>query len=402
MTRTSAATRPLFVLIGGGAVLALALGIRQSFGLWQVPLTEAHGWGREVFATAIAVQNILWGITQPLFGAAADRWGCGRVTAVSGLLYAAGLYFMATAGTPTGFYLSSGVMIGLALSGTGFAVIFGAVGRAYPPEKRSMALGIASAYGSFGQFAMAPVSQGAIGFFGWEQALIWIALLSLVMVVMARPLGGRPAQAAAMERQSLGQALKLARGHAGYFYLIAGFFVCGFHITFIATHMPAYLTDRGLTAEDGAVALMLIGLGNIVGSVICGWLGGRYSKKWTLSAIYVARAGVILFLIYAPFSQWTAYAFAGAMGLLWLGTVPLTSGLVAQIFGPQNLGALFGIVFFSHQAGAFLGVWLGGYVFDTTGSYDPVWWTAVALGLVAALLHLPINERPLTAARAAG
>ena len=264
---------------------------------------------------------------------------------------------------------------------------------AYPPEKRSMALGIASAYGSFGQFAMAPVSQGAIGVFGWEQALIYIAVLSLVAVALARPLSGAPAPAAAGQHQSLGQALRLARGHPGYLYLTAGFFVCGFHITFIATHLPAYLTDRGLEAGAGAVALMLIGLANILGSAACGWLGGRYSKKWTLSAMYVLRSIAVLGLLYAPFSEWTAYAFAFGMGLLWLGTVPLTSGLVAQIFGPQNLGALFGIVFFSHQAGAFLGVWLGGYVYDATGSYDPVWWTAIALGLLAALLHLPIDER---------
>ena len=401
MTATRTVSKPLVVLLAGGAVLALALGIRQSFGLFLTPMSADLGWGREVFATAIAIQNILWGLTQPLFGAAADRWGGGRVTVLGGLLYAGGLYLMATAETQTGLYLSAGVMIGLALSGTSFAVVLGAIGRAYPPEKRSLALGIASAYGSFGQFALVPIGQASIGMLGWQQTLIYIAVLALVTVALAVPLSGKPQQAAGTAPQSLATALRLARGHTGYLYLSAGFFVCGFHITFIATHMPAYLTDRGLSAGQGAAALMLIGLFNIVGSALFGWLGGRYSKKWSLSAIYLARSVAVLFLLYAPFSQWTAYVFAASMGLLWLGTVPLTSGLVAQIFGPQNLGALFGIVFFAHQAGAFLGVWMGGYIFDLTGSYDPVWWTAVALGLLAALLHLPIDEKPLVPASAA-
>ena len=401
MNRWMADNRPLVVLLAGGAVLALALGIRQAFGLFLAPMSSDLGWGREVFAMAIAIQNILWGLTQPLFGAAADRWGGGRVTVLGGLLYAGGLWLMATADTPGMLYLSTGVMIGMALSGTSFAVVLGAIGRAYPPEKRSFALGIASAYGSFGQFALVPMGQAFIGSIGWQQTLVYVALLALVTVALAVPLSGKPQPVADEAKQTLRAALKLAGAHSGYLYLTAGFFVCGFHITFIATHMPAYLGDRGLTPGQGAAALMLIGLFNIVGSAACGWLGGRYSKKWTLSAVYLARSVIILGLLYLPFSEWTAYVFAASMGLLWLGTVPLTSGLVAQIFGPQNLGALFGIVFFSHQAGAFLGVWLGGYVFDLTGNYDPVWWTAIALGLLAALLHMPINEDPVVEPRAA-
>jgi predicted MFS family arabinose efflux permease len=387
----------LLVLVGGGAVIALSIGIRQSFGLFLQPMSEALGSGREVFAMAIAVQNLVWGATQPFFGAAADRWGAGRVVAASGLLYALGLYLMGAGSSEGELYLSGGLVIGLALSGTSFAVVLGAVGRAFTPDQRPMALGLASAGGSFGQFAMVPLGQAFISEYGWSLALMIMAALALSMVLLAMTLAQRAENqpVAAPSAASLGEAMAEARHHRGYHLLVAGFFVCGFHITFIATHLPAYLNDRGLAADEAAFALALIGLFNIFGSIACGMAGGRFAKKNVLALLYLARAVVILGMLLAPLAAWSAYVFTALMGLLWLGTVPLTSALVAQVFGPRYMGALFGIVFFSHQIGAFIGVWLGGYVYDLTGSYDVVWWISIVLGLVAAALHWPINERPL-------
>ena len=390
------------VLICGGIVLSLSIGIRQSFGLFLAPMSTDLGWGREVFAFAIAVQNILWGATQPFFGMAADRWGGGRILAVSGALYALGLYLMSTTADVAAFNISAGLLIGLALSGTSFAVVLGAVGRAFPPEKRSAALGIASAGGSFGQFIMVPLGQAAIDAYGWSLTFVLLACLAALMVALAVPLAGKPQVAAdAGGSQSIGEALAEARRHPGFLYLNAGFFVCGFHITFIGTHLPAYLTDLGLSATAASVSLALVGLFNIIGSLACGAAGGRYSKKYLLSGVYLARSAIILAFLLAPASNISAYLFGAGMGLLWLGTVPLTSALVAQIFGPRYMSTLFGIVFFSHQVGAFLGVWFGGRIYDTTGSYDTVWWIAIALGLLAAALHLPINERPVPRLRPA-
>ena len=390
------------VLICGGIVLSLSIGIRQSFGLFLAPMSTDLGWGREVFAFAIAVQNILWGATQPFFGMAADRWGGGRILAVSGAFYVLGLYLMSTTAGVAEFNISAGILIGLALSGTSFAVVLGAVGRAFPPEKRSAALGIASAGGSFGQFVMVPLGQAAIDAYGWSLTFVLLACLAALMVALAAPLAGKPRVAVdAGGAQSMGEALAEARRHPGFLYLNAGFFVCGFHITFIGTHLPAYLTDLGLSATAASVSLALVGLFNIVGSLACGVAGGRYSKKYLLSGVYLARSVIILAFLLAPASNLSAYLFGAGMGLLWLGTVPLTSALVAQIFGPRYMSTLFGIVFFSHQVGAFLGVWLGGRIYDTTGSYDMVWWIAIALGLLAAALHLPINERPVPRLRPA-
>lgn len=383
-------------------MLSLSIGIRQSFGLFLAPMSTDLGWGREVFAFAIAVQNILWGATQPFFGMAADRWGGGRILAVSGVLYALGLYLMSTTSGVAEFNISAGILIGLALSGTSFAVVLGAVGRAFPPEKRSAALGIASAGGSFGQFVMVPMGQAAIDAYGWSLTFVLLACLAALMVALAAPLAGKPQVAVdAGGSQSLGEALAEARRHPGFLYLNAGFFVCGFHITFIGTHLPAYLTDLGLSATAASVSLALVGLFNIIGSLACGAAGGRYSKKYLLSGVYLARSVIILVFLLAPASNVSAYLFGAGMGLLWLGTVPLTSALVAQIFGPRYMSTLFGIVFFSHQVGAFLGVWLGGRVYDVTGSYDLVWWIAIVLGLLAAALHLPINERPVPRLRLA-
>jgi len=399
MTRAQVMGGSLAVLLGGGAIVALSIGIRQTFGLFLPPMTEDLGWGRETFAAAIAVQNLVWGATQPIFGAAADRWGSRRVVIASAALYAVGLYLMATTSGSGQLFLSTGLLIGLALSGTSFAVVLGAVSRAFPPQSRSMALGLVSAGGSFGQFAMVPLGQAFIAGYGWSTALMLIAVLALAMALLAGSLGGRPdAAPAAGEVEpaaSIGAALREAGGHRGYRLLVAGFFVCGFHITFIGTHLPAYFADRGLQPTQAATALALIGLFNIVGSALCGYCGGHFAKKNVLSLLYLARAGVILAMLLVPLTPLAAYAFAAAMGLLWLGTVPLTNALVAQVFGPRYVGTLFGVVFFSHQIGAALGVWLGGLVFDATGSYDIVWWLAIALGLLAAALHMPIDERPL-------
>jgi len=386
----------MVALIAGGVILSLALGIRQSFGLYLPPLSAELGWGRETFALAIAVQNLLWGLSQPAFGWLADRWGGGRVIAGGALLYAAGLYLMGTTESALELHFSAGLLIGLGLSGTSFAVVLGGVARAFPPERRSIALGIASAGGSIGQFVMVPLGQQFIAVYGWSGALFVVAALSLVMVPLAAGLAGKPREAASEPAPlPAGRALAEAAGHRGYLYLTAGFFVCGFHITFIATHLPAYLTDLEISAQAAAMALALIGLFNIAGSLACGYLGQRLSKKWVLAALYTVRGVAITAFILVPATPWTAYVFAAVMGLTWLGTVPLTSALVAQMFGPRYLGTLFGLVFLSHQLGGFLGVWLGGRLYDVTGSYDVVWWLGVALAALAALLHAPIDEKPV-------
>ncbi len=405
MNGVSAWRTPLVVLAAGGLVLTLSIGIRQSFGLFLQPMSLDLGWGREVFALAIAVQNLLWGATQPFIGALADRYGPGRVIAAGGACYALGLWLMAQTSGAADFHFSAGLLVALGLAGTSFATVFGAVSRVTPPERRSLALGIVGAGGSLGQFLMLPIGQRLIDAVDWRGTFAIYAVVALAMIGLAWALAGKT-PAPAGPRQSFAAALKEASRHSGYLLLTAGFFVCGFHVTFIATHLPAYLSDRGVPPSDAAIALALIGLFNIIGSLASGAAGQRFSKKYVLCLIYAARAVAIAVFITLPMSPWTAWIFAAVMGLLWLGTVPLTSGLVAQIFGPQYMGTLFGIVFFSHQVGAFLGAWLGGKLFDATGSYAVVWWIAVGLGVLAMLLHLPINERPMArlqaAARAAG
>jgi predicted MFS family arabinose efflux permease len=299
---------------------------------------------------------------------------------------------MAQTGSPLELYLSAGVLLGLALSGTGFAVVLAAVGRNVAPERRSAALGITTALGSIGQFLMPPLGQALIAAYGWQTALVLLAFGSLLTVAAALGVQGRP-QAAVGDRQSLGEALAEARRHGGYLLLTAGFFVCGWHLAFIAVHLPAYLADGGLSSATAAWCLALVGLFNVIGSYTAGVLGGRLSKKSCLSVLYLARAVVILGFVMLPLSATSALVFSALMGLLWLSTVPLTSGLVAQIFGPRYMATLFGFVFFSHQVGSFLGVWLGGYLYDAYGSYDLIWWLSIALGLIAALLHWPIDER---------
>ncbi|MGF1641256.1 MAG: MFS transporter [Rhodospirillales bacterium] len=398
--------RATIALICGALVLTLAMGIRQTFGLFLSPMSIDLGIGRESFALAMAIQNLLWGALQPLTGMIADRYGAGRVLAAGVVAYVAGLLVMSGATGTFGIYLGGGVLVGLAMSCTSFAVVLGAIGRAVTAEKRSMALGVASAGGSFGQFVMAPVGQGLITANGWSDALLTMAGLALLMAPLALALAGRLAGSASgpaavtVPAQSLRAAVAEAGRHGGYWYLSIGFFVCGFQVVFIAVHLPAYLGDIGLDAALGATALALIGFFNIVGTWGCGVLGGRYSKKYLLSGLYILRSLVIAVFLAAPKTEATVLLFAAAIGILWLGTVPLTSGLVAQIFGVRYMSTLFGLVFFSHQLGSFLGVWLGGVVFDATGSYDAIWIASILLGLAAAALHLPITEQPLRPAEA--
>ena len=393
MSTTTNWRTPTLVISAGCLIALLTFGVRSGFGLFLEPMSSDLGWGREVFALAIAIQNLLWGLGQPFAGALADRYGAGRVLASGGILYALGLVLMAYTSTPLMLYMSAGVLVGLALSGAAFGIVLAAITRIVSEEKRSWALGMGTAAGSLGQFLLTPLGQAFLSAYGWSTALLLLSLLAFAVVPLAGVLAGKPQISGAGVQQSLRQALKEAGGHASYWYLIAGFFVCGFHVAFIQTHLPAYLKDMGMTGGIGAWAISLVGLFNIIGAYTAGILGGKYSKKYLLSFLYFARAVVIALFILLPVSPLTVYLFSAAIGLLWLSTVPLTSGLVAFMFGPRYMATLFGIVFFSHQIGAFLGVWLGGMLFDTTGSYSVVWWIGVALGVMAGLIHWPIREQ---------
>lgn len=390
---------PAVMLFFGGIILTLSLGIRHGFGLFLQPMSSEYGWGREVFAFAIALQNLVWGLAQPFAGMIADRFGAGRVLAGGGTLYALGLALMAASDSGPSLSLSAGLLIGLGLSGTAFSVVYGALGRAFPPHQRSMAFGIAGAAGSFGQFIMLPVEQSLIGTLGWFDALLALALLAALMVPLAAALAEprHHGNAGAVSGQSMREALAEAGTHGGFWLLCFGFFVCGFQVVFIAVHFPAFVTDLGLSGRVGMMALALIGLFNVAGTYTAGWLGGRYRKKYLLAGLYLARAVVISAFLLLPITEVSIYVFAACMGLLWLGTVPLTNGVVAQIFGVKYLSTLFGFVFLGHQVGSFMGVWLGGFLFDLTGSYNAVWVITIGLGVVAALLHWPIDDRELRA-----
>jgi MFS family permease len=364
-------------------------------------MTDAHGWSREIFALSIAIQNIVWGFGQPFAGAIADRYGSGRVLAGGGFLYAAGLALMAWAPDPVWLNISAGLLIGLGLAAASFTIVLSAFGRRVPPEKRSLVFGVGTAAGSMGQFLFAPFGQALIHGFGWADALVILGAVSLAIPVLAIALAGRPGAAGqAIREQSFREAIGEAFQHRSYLLLTAGFFVCGFQIAFMTAHLPAYLLDQGLDAKVGAWALALIGLFNVIGSLAAGWIGQNFSKPIFLSLIYFGRAALIAVFIMLPATPVTVLGFAAIIGLLWLATVPPTSGLVAIMFGPKYMGTLMGIVFFSHQVGAFLGVWLGGRLYDETGSYDVVWWIGVALAVFAGFIHLPIQERPVNAAAA--
>ncbi len=383
------------VLICGGLLVTLSMGIRHGFGLFQLPMTGANGWTRETFAFALALQNLLWGATQPFAGMLADRWGAVRVLLVGVVLYAGGLVVMALAGSGWGFSLGAGLMIGCALSGTTYSIVYGVIGRTAAPEKRSQALGIAAAAGSFGQFVMIPVEQTLIASFGWQHALLILAAAAFLMAPLGAGLREPRTQAASGAGQSIMQAIREAFGNRSFQWLMAGYFVCGFQVVFIGVHLPAYLKDKGLSPDVAVAALALVGLFNVFGTYTAGQLGARMPKKHILSFIYFARAVVIILFLLAPLTSWSVYLFAAAMGLLWLSTVPVTNGVIATIFGVQYLGMLGGFVFFSHQVGSFLGVWLGGLLYDRTGSYDIVWIITIALGVFAGLANLPIREQPL-------
>ena len=387
---------PMIVIVAGGVVLSTTFGIRAAFGLFLHPLSHDLGFGRGIFAFAIALQNLVWGLAQPFAGAIADRYGSGRVIAVGGVIYAIGVILMSQASDLTGLTIGAGFFVGIGLSGAAFAVVLAAIGRTVPDRWRSLALGIGAATGSVGQFIWAPIGQGLLQEFGWSSALLIMGVAAFIAVPMAAFLTGKARHAG--PRQSLGEALTEARRHPGYLLLNAGFFVCGFQVTFIATHLPAFVNDLGLPGNIAAWSLALVGAANIVGTLVAGYLGGVYSKKYLLSALYFARSVVIVVYLLLPITATSTLVFGAAIGLLWLSTVPLTSSLVDQIFGTRYLATLFGIVFFSHQVGAFLGIWLGGVVFDTTGSYGPIWWAAVLLGVLAMLCHWPIDERPVTRA----
>jgi MFS family permease len=385
---------PAVILVCGGLILGLALGTRQSFGLFLRPMSLDLGWGREAFSFAIALQNLVWGCAMPFMGAIADRYGAGRVLTAGGLAYGAGLLAMAHSTTPLALNVAAGLLVGFGLACTGFGVVMAVVARAFAPEKRSLAVGIAGACGSFGQFAMLPWGQALISAYGWLAALVILGLLSFLMVPLGAALAGRNA-ADAESSQSIGAALAEATQHRGFWLLTGSFFVCGFQTIFVMTHLPAYLVDRGMSANEGMLALAVIGLFNIAGSAAAGALGGRYSKRLLLAWIYVIRALAIGLFIAAPLTAAGTYAFAAVLGLTWLGTVPLTNSLVGQIFGVKYLSTLFSIAFLGHQLGAFIGAWAGGAVFDLTNSYTPVWTASIVLSVLAAALCVPINERSL-------
>jgi len=385
------------VLVCGAAIVTLSMGIRHGFGLWLQPITQAQGWTRETFAFAIAVQNLSWGVFGIFAGMIADRFGAFRVIIAGAVLYALGLAGMALAATGLLFTLSAGVLIGAAQAGTTYAVIYGVIGRNISAEKRSWAMGVAAAAGSFGQFLMVPTEGFLISSLGWKEALLVLSAAVLLIVPLAFGLREKTTSGAApvKREQTIVQALAEAFKYPSFQLLMAGYFVCGFQVVFIGVHMPSYLKDKSLPPEVASYALALIGLFNVFGTYAAGALGQRMPKKNILAGIYFARALVIAIFISVPLSPLSVYIFSAVMGTLWLSTVPPTNAAVAQIFGIQHLSMLGGFIFFSHQIGSFLGVWLGGYLYDRTGSYDIVWYLSIALGIFAGLVNLPVRETPI-------
>ena len=385
------------VLACGAAIVTISMGIRHGFGLWLQPITQAQGWTRETFAFAIAVQNLSWGVFGIFAGMIADRFGAFRVVMAGAVLYALGLVGMALSTTGFAFTLTAGVLIGAAQAGTTYAVIYGVIGRNISPDKRSWAMGVAAAAGSFGQFLMVPTEGFLISSLGWKEALLVLGAACLLIVPLAIGLREKTfAGAAPVKReQTIVQALKEAIKYPSFQLLMAGYFVCGFQVVFIGVHMPSYLKDKSLAPEVASYALALIGLFNVFGTYAAGVLGQRMAKKNILAGIYFGRALVIAVFITAPLTPLSVYIFSAAIGLLWLSTVPPTNAAVAQIFGIQHLSMLSGFIFFSHQIGSFMGVWLGGYLYDRNGSYDIVWYLAIALGIFAALVNLQVREAPI-------
>lgn len=389
------------VLACGAAIVTLSMGVRHGFGLWLQPITQEMGWTRQSFAFAIALQNLSWGVIGIFAGMAADRFGAFRVLMGGAVLYGLGLAGMALSPTPLLFALTTGLLIGAAQAGTTYAVIYGVLGRQIAPERRSWAMGVAAAAGSFGQFLMVPVEGWLIASLGWQQALLALSMAVLLIIPLAFGLREPGFQGAAPPKrdQTIGHALREAFGYPSFNLLMAGYFVCGFQVVFIGVHMPSYLKDNGLSPQVASYALALIGLFNVFGTYIAGTLGQRMPRRFILSFIYLARAVAISVFLLVPLSPLSVYIFSAVMGTLWLSTVPPTNATIAQIFGVQHLSMLGGFVFFSHQLGSFMGVWLGGYLYDATGSYDIVWYIAIGLGVLAGLVNLPIKEAPIQRAQ---
>ena len=392
---------PELIVLSGCLIALITFGPRASAGLFQIPMTTEFGWGRDTFSLAIAIQNLLWGVGQPFAGAVADRFGAFKVLCAGALLYALGLVVMAYAVTPGVLHLGAGVLIGFGLSGCSFNLVLGAFGKLLPEKWRPMAFGAGTAAGSFGQFLFPPIGNVLIDSFGWHQALVIFAGSVLLVMPLAMALatrsnaGGGAASAANVPNQSIKQALTEAFRHRSYVLLVLGFFTCGFQLAFITAHLPAYLKDAGLSAAVGGWTLAVIGLANAFGSLGSGWLSTRMSKRWLLAWIYLGRSVAIAAFILLPASPVTSIAFGISIGLLWLSTVPPTSSLVMLMFGTRYMAMLYGFTFFSHQVGGFLGVWLGGELYEIYGSYTVVWWLSIALGLASALINLPIKERPV-------
>lgn len=384
-----------WLLLGSAIILALSLGVRHAFGLFLDPMSNHFGWEREVFSFAIAAQNLIWGLSQPFVGMFADRYGVRITVAITGSLYALGLFFMAQASDSASLFLSAGLLIGLGLTGTSFPVLLSAIGRSVAPEKRSMAMGIASAAGSFGQFAMLPGTLGLIEWLGWSAALLVCAALILLLLPLSLMLREKQPEVTNQVRISTKEAFQQAARHTPFWLLCCGYFVCGFQVVFIGVHIPTYLLDQQLSVQTGTVVLALVGLFNIAGTWVAGWLGARFSKPRLLVWIYSLRTLVIIAFVFTPTTIFTAYLFGVAMGLLWLSTVPLTNGTIATLFGVRHLSMLTGIAFLFHQVGSFVGGWLGGWGYDTLGSYDLVWYVSIMLSILAALLNWPIQERPV-------
>ncbi len=391
----------LQVLACGAAIVTLSMGVRHGFGLWLQPITQEMGWTRQSFAFAIALQNLSWGVIGIFAGMAADRFGAFRVLMGGAVLYGLGLAGMALSPTPLLFALTTGLLIGAAQAGTTYAVIYGVLGRQIAPERRSWAMGVAAAAGSFGQFLMVPVEGWLIASLGWQQALLALSMAVLLIIPLAFGLREPGFQGAAPPKrdQTIGHALREAFSYPSFNLLMAGYFVCGFQVVFIGVHMPSYLKDNGLSPQVASYALALIGLFNVFGTYIAGTLGQRMPRRFILSFIYLARAVAISVFLLVPLSPLSVYIFSAVMGTLWLSTVPPTNATIAQIFGVQHLSMLGGFVFCSHQLGSFMGVWLGGYLYDATGSYDIVWYIAIGLGVLAGLVNLPIKEAPIQRAQ---
>lgn len=382
-----------FIIIAGCFIAMVTFGGRSSAGLFLLPMTEDMGWSRENFAMALAIQNLVWGLTQPFAGGFADKYGTARMLAIGAAIYAAGLALWSVTPTVELFYLTGGVLMGIGIGTASFGVVMAAFGRAVPQEKRSFVFGIATAASSMGQFIFAPLGQAFISNFGWQMALVLIAGIILLVVPLSAVLRGRTESATGEADMPFMEALAKAMGHGSYRLLVIGFFVCGFHLAFITVHFPAFLIQCGLTPEASSWALGLIGLFNVAGSLLAGWLGDRLPKQILLAAIYFLRAvGTAAFLL-LPITEVSAYIYAATLGLLWLATVPLTAGLVSLFFGPRYMGMLYGVAFLSHQIGSFFGIWLGGLAFDMTGSYDLVWYLGILIGLFSAAIHLPIREK---------